>query len=382
MLCVCKKGIVACVQDRVEEGRPARLAEKMNEVTEQLLTFMQQGQSVVLATIIRVQGSAYRREGAKMLIIGDDQFFGTLSAGCLEGDILYRAKNLFRESGARLHTYHLASETDEGWGMGSGCNGVIDVLLERIDWFEETPESQVWSRMISEVGRGRAVHFVRRMEVPAHTVIDELGISIHMSTIMLDADEQTQGSLGEVALDQEWEQRLLRFAEFKEKSHMEVAPESMYFLDHLAPQSVAYVFGAGPDARPLVALLAQVGFRVTVVDPRSAYLQPHFFPQATELLELQPSVAEGHLTLKEDSYAFIMTHSFKWDVDWVRFLRKQRPAYLGILGPRTRTQRLFAPDSVPGYVRSPIGVAIAAEGPNEIAVSIVAQVVQHRRNAD
>lgn len=364
-----------------KRGEPAlELGTNMDGVAEQLVECMRQGQAMVLATIVRVKGSAYRKEGAKMLIGQDGQLFGTLSAGCLEEDVMHRAKEVFTHGKAYMYTYNLAAQSDEGWGKGSGCNGVIDVLLERLDWGGNAQESNTWIKIVKEIEEGQPVFLVRRIDMQSLHLCDGHGVNVHVSTMALSANQQVIGSVGDVHLDEEWTQQLLSFSKNEATQPTEVGPKMLYFLDRLQPKYAAFVFGAGPDARPLVALLAQVGFRVTVVDPRSAYLQEQYFSQASELLMVQPTQAREQLVVPEGTYAFVMTHSFTWDVAWVQFLREQPVRYLGILGPMARTERLFAPDSVPNYVYSPIGLPILAQGPEEIAVSIVAQVVQHRNS--
>ena len=281
-----------------------------------------------LATVVRITGSSYRRPGAKFLIEPDGGTRGGVSGGCLEADVREVGLGLIRDGGARLLHYDTGSDDETVWGLGLGCEGAVDVFVQA-------------------VGRdfaGGALEKVRASEPFS------LGTAIEGPEI-----GRTQ------------------LAPFSGRT----AVEGGLFVESLHPPPTLFVFGAGDDARPLAALAFEVGFDVSVVDHRRGYLTRERFPQA-KLVQRRP--AEGLPQAGFDGqFAVVQTHSLQNDREWLRALLPLPLAYLGLLGPRGRREELLKQLGVPAEkLYAPVGLDLGAEGPEQVAVSIVSEMLAVR----
>jgi xanthine dehydrogenase accessory factor len=148
------------------------------------------------------------------------------------------------------------------------------------------------------------------------------------------------------------------------------------FIEVLRPPPRLLVCGAGDDARPLVMFAAAAGFRVYVADPRTAYATRERFPEAREVLVVHPEEAQA-LPADRESYAVVMTHSLKRDTEWVRRLHATPVPYIGLLGPRVRTSKILEELGIPGSDRvyGPVGLDLGADGPEQVALAVVAEVL-------
>jgi len=305
------------------------------------------GQRSVLATIVRVEGSAYRKQGS-MLIGEDGQRTGVLSAGCLEEDLAVRANEIFSDREAfergdsRLVIYDMRAEDDMGWGSGPGCNGVLQVLLE-----------PVHSRLRADLGKVLC-HVEKGSEVIGICSIEG---AISPASYRFYADD---GSI---------------FGEGFEEKHRTGNPRHRIFTKTWKPRPRLLVIGAGPDARPLVAMASRVGFSVWVIDRRPAYCTEELFPDA-DLCSLGGTELLDEMALTSNDYVVIMTHHFETDRQWLQRLLSEKARYLGLLGSRDRASRLLPDGKVPSPLRTPVGLSIGAEGPEEIAVSILADLIR------
>jgi len=330
----------------------------------------------VLTTIVHVQGSAYRREGAKMLFLPSGQEKGTLSAGCLESDLAFRAADAATNGTALLHTYDMASEDDFTWGRGSGCNGIITVLIEPLtdaSW----QHASLWGEVVDSYLKGHTLTVLRQL---TGKPTDEPVPVDASKYLLLRSDGQWSGSLGDAKKDAEWKAKVQTF-HAGDARNQSIWDEdgNLYMLERVFPKDRLFVCGAGPDSESVVGTMAKLGFEVTVVDPRPVRLQASIFPDAHQLVESHPEQAADKVFIPEGSYAIVMTHSFQSDRLWLQFLNQHKLRYVGVLGPRARTLRLLGTDAIPPHIYSPIGLDLGAEGPDEIAVSIAAEIVKIRR---
>lgn len=320
----------------------------------------------VLATIIKVEGSAYRKEGTTMLFFEDGRQIGVLSAGCLEADLTARANSLLQKPDVPSCTfvYDMSSEDDLSWGRGAGCNGVIHILLEKVD---------------EQIRRNLAAlkkHLDSGIPVTAAKVLD--GNSSVTRTIFITPNHHEFGQFGQgynlrSIPDSLW-------MEAKSGIRYVKALGSDVYIHHFLPKPRLFLFGAGPDARPLATMAHQIGFFVNVWDWRVAYCNPNYFPNADLFLTPTVQKAMGQLALIPGDSVVMMTHDFQKDQELLHSLLKYRQmSYLGILGPRKRTSRLLEGGSIPERLHSPVGLDIGADGPEEIAVSILADVIRVQR---
>lgn len=308
------------------------------------------GADAVLATVVATSGSTYRRAGARMLLSRDSWLAGSISGGCLEGDVVRTAWER-TESGPALVTYDATADEDIVWGFGLGCNGVVQVLLERLS-ADGGP-----MKFLAEC------HELRLPGVLATVVSDGSRLGFRYE-FMGDFDPSPVA------------QRASLLAGKHEIA--QVGDEVLLFESVLPPRSLT-IFGAGHDAVPLVAAAKGLGWHVTVVDWRPAYARADRFPSVDSLVLSRPE-ATGSLALESGSAAVVMTHNYLSDLEILRHLLPGAPTYIGLLGPRRRTDRLLAElgtDVSPfdlTKLRAPIGLDIGADEPDEIALAIVAEI--------
>ncbi|MCC2686068.1 MAG: xanthine dehydrogenase [Paenibacillaceae bacterium] len=304
----------------------------------------------LLATIIHVDGSAYRKVGSSMLVKASGGRVGMLSGGCVEQDVAARTEEMLRSGRSVTFNYNTRSSDDPIGDFGSGCEGRIHVLLE--------PIGDALRRQLTKIKewlvRGVSVAWVRRLD--AHRTVVEHRFLPEWEFHSAGLDESP---LNGCRYDGSW--------------------GSEVFVQVLSPKPRLLILGAGEDARPLAAMASQVGFAVTVADWRQALCCREHFPSAERLVIGFPADISSQIRLGEDDYAVVMTHHYEHDKQLLEWLLDRSLRYVGVLGPRHRTERLLAGQPLPEAVHSPVGLPIGAAGPDEIAVSIVAELIRMRR---
>ncbi|MGA3799509.1 XdhC family protein [Pseudomonas fluorescens] len=339
----------------------------------------------VLATVVKVEGSAYRRPGARMLIPLFGQTVGTISGGCLEQELARKAWWLTESGGAVVRRYSTAAQEDQGADdedaaltFGLGCNGTVHVLLERHDAgkrsllfdvlqrVKATGQPAVLATVIS-AGRTARVRVGARMGLNAFMNACE---GIHCQALQ----HTLQGDL--------------RSTLARKKSQLMIyasgADEVEVFLEYIAPQRRLMIFGAGHDAQPLVRFARDLNWQVTVVDGRAHFARPERFPGASQVI-VAPIDEPFNLSRAVDGAAVvIMTHSYRQDRYWLENVLQCSPAYVGQLGPRERTERLLdemgasacSPEVVPGF-HYPIGLDLGGDTPASVALAIVGEITAY-----
>ncbi|GIO08929.1 xanthine dehydrogenase [Brevibacillus reuszeri] len=343
---------------------------------------IQAGKKGALATVVKVKGSAYRREGAKMFIDDTGHYIGLISGGCLEADVAEVAQGVIRDNKAILKRYEL--DEDLVWGLGLGCPGTVEIFIEPIAGQEKLhPPFSVWSEAIQK-GEAAALCTVIAMNKTAcesatkRLVVTEKG---HVT-----------GSLGNTGLNryvEKWANELFHKQNPRSSSQSVVLEDGTslsLFLDVVVPLPTVFVFGAGHDAIPVARLSATLGFPTTVVDPRPGYNTAERFPLATRLLIDSEKYAE-QLAVGKRSYVVIMNHHMERDQEALKFALLSEAAYVGLLGPRSRRERIMEALEKAGStftarqlarLCNPIGLDIGADNAEEIAVSILAEIIAKR----
>jgi xanthine/CO dehydrogenase XdhC/CoxF family maturation factor len=321
----------------------------------------------VLATVVHVKGSAYRSPGARMLILPDGKRIGSISGGCLEGEVCQKARWLTENGKPALRVYDSISDDDAVWEFGLGCNGVVQVLLERID----SPEVDESLHYI-EASRSN-----RKPAVIA-TVIStspESGLKVG-GRLMLD-DTHVSGSLARA----KHQSALCEHARvaLREGTNRTVELEGcQLFIEVIRPPLPLVIFGAGHDAIPLVSLAKSLGWFVTVADGRPAYAKQDRFALADRVLLTTADDPTGSIAIDYGTAVILMTHNYPQDRKLLERIVPLLPRYLGVLGPRARTLRLLEhldPALDLFALHAPVGLDIGAETPESIAISIVAEIL-------
>jgi len=312
------------------------------------------GERDAIATVVRISGSAYRRPGAKLLVDESGKTTGQISGGCLESDVRAAALEVLQGAAPRLLHYDTGSDEETVWGLGLGCEGAVDLLVARAD-----PQACAGMRVLI----GAHAPFAISTALPAGTPV-----AFARGSLL--------GSTGTATLDQEVARRAARLLERGESRVEDVGPQPV-FIDVLLPPPQLAIFGAGDDTQPLAMLAAQSGFDVTVVDHRPAYLTPERFPKPSRLLLRRASDGVADLQLGRRHFAVVQTHALIHDRDWLRALLPLPLAYVGLLGPRGRSEEILRQlGSGPAdRLFSPVGLDIGADGPEQVAVSIVAELL-------
>lgn len=305
----------------------------MKEIEEILKTIprLDDGETAVVATVIDVQGSAYRGAGAKMLIRANGDAVGTVSGGCLEADVLERAKRVVDSGAAQVFVYDTTKHEDSVFSLNMGCRGVIRILFEPFDrdYFER----------ISAANKER-----RRFVSSVSIAPDSIGLR--------DYDEPGTAQIDRSQLIGE------------------------RFVEIIDPPISILIFGGGTDAIPVCTIAKTLGWRVSIVDHRPAFATRERFPDADSIQLLAPENFAGNLKVDANSVAVVMTHNYEKDKLIQKFILPSNAAYIGALGPKKRTEKLLAEigESWPANLYGPIGLDIGSESPEEIALAIVAEI--------
>ncbi|GAB3934618.1 XdhC family protein [Mucilaginibacter myungsuensis] len=335
------------------------------------------GRPCALATVVEVNGSAYRRPGARMLITNDGQLNGTISGGCLEGDARRRAQQVMFRGKPEIVVYDSTDiEEDLEHGAQLGCQGQIFILLEPIDFNDEHNPLELL-REVFLLQQPSLLATVLKSDSPDIARTGDRALLLNDGSIKNNALDQTFGNnhlipdMAEVLADGISEVKDYRYA----GSHVRV------FLELIKPSPILTIYGAGNDAQPLVQLAVRLGWRVSVVDGRPQLVTEHRFPgaewvQVARLEELPQHVIPQGL-------AVLMSHNYFYDMAVLQQLSMlQDISYIGILGPRKKTDRILGELEQQGIntavlderIYSPIGLDIGGENADEIALSIMAEL--------
>jgi xanthine dehydrogenase accessory factor len=350
----------------------ARLRNDMDQrETERLLNAIRDaraaGEPAALATVVRVRGSAYRREGTQMFVRRDRTYECALSGGCLEPAVADAASRVIAGGEPTVVSFDLAD--DSLWGLGIGCTGAVDIRIERIN---DDPMTNEWLEILER--RESAV-----LVTPLSGVFGGLIVRDGMAAF---------GSLSDDEVQQE---AVVRARQRLASADAESGPERVrgaeLFFQVTTPPPDLVVFGAGHDAVPVAEFAWTLGFTVTIVDVREAFLARDRFVGATLIAAHFNHFAEK-VRIERGSFVLVMNHHVERDRESLAFSLDSDACSIVVLGPRSRYEKLlsdlhkrhrtFDPERL-ARVRSPVGLALGAETPHEVAVSIVAEMLAIRR---
>lgn len=321
-----------------------------------------EGKRAALATVISISGSAYRREGAKLLVSEDGSFVGNVSGGCLEQDVRETALEVIKTQRPKLRLYCSGADDIGAWDMGLGCDGRVEVYVEpasddlspALRALEACEPFGICTRIPSEPG-----------EVAQRFIVKLAG---------------HEGSLGSAALDEAVTDIALSAIEEGRRAGAYQVAGQRIFIDGFIPPPQLVLIGAGDDVRPLAHLGAEAGFRVAVVDRRPVLLTAERFAAPIHRVESEATALAQHLAFDEHSYVVLMTHNYADDKDYLSALLNTDAAYIGLLGPQQRTARLLAALEVTAVsdvnrIHAPVGLDLGGEGAEQVALAIVAEIL-------
>lgn len=335
------------------------------------------GTPYVLATVVEVEGSGYRKPGARVMIAADGRRAGTISGGCLEGEVARKA--FWHTSDGPALRHYSTSPEDGEVPFGMGCGGVVHVLLER----PETAEPML---------QRLATHYCDRTPLAVATVLDRTGIG--QRAFWPPSGSET--SDGATSLQELARQGFEEQTSFSCAAPLDGREQVPVRVEWNAPRPGLFVFGAGDDAIPMVRLARQMGWYVSVADGRSNLATPARFPEAHEVHVLSAGVLPS-FNLRPTDAAVVLTHSLEQDTRILAALLEEELAYIGVLGPQRRTAEILATLAEKSglhasrseaqilawldRLHAPMGLDLGGDTPADVAISVIAEIQQsrHRR---
>ncbi len=324
-----------------------------------------------LATVVRVRGSSYRSPGARMLITEDGKWVGSISGGCLEGDALRKARKVMTEKVAVTVTYDTTEESNQNLGIGLGCNGVIDVLIEPIERDSAHNPISLFSKFINTTKPLGVATIFSGEGVAEKMIVNSDGHLVSQFT------NGTLNVLVKKDLEKVFTTHQSEAKTYRTENAIEV------FIELVQPTVAVILFGGGFDARPVSLLAKSLGWDVCVTDECVAHIAPVFFPSADKLSLCDRQFIDRDFNITPYTACVLMSHNYEYDRDVLKKLLNSDTPYIGILGPRKRFDKMrdeFESEGIQltaqqlSKIHSPIGLDIGAEAPDEIAVSIIAEI--------
>ena len=344
----------------------------------------EEGIKTALATVVLVEGSSYRRSGARMLITEAGQLTGAISGGCLEGDALRKARLAMAQNKPMLVTYDTTDDDDAKFGVGLGCNGIIHILIEPISADKQDAPINFFKQFLS-----------KREPVVLITLfcLNNKQATQPGTCLLLTANQYLQGFFPDNTI----KEVLLADAENVLKHGISVTKTYKYgnnytcFIELLQPAVSLVVFGAGNDSIPLIQFAAILGWHVILIDGRANYATPERFPLAKKIIISKPEQIHSQITFDDRTVVILMTHNYNYDLAVLRQLLPLELTYVAALGPKKRLQRILNELIDDGVditsqqlenLYGPAGLDIGSENSDEIALSVIAemQAVLKNRN--
>jgi xanthine dehydrogenase accessory factor len=335
------------------------------------------GRQTVLATVVHLEGSSYRRPGARMLITDEGQLTGAISGGCLEGDALQKALLVMSQQQSRIVTYDTMDEDDNTLGVGLGCNGVIQVLMEPIN--AKDPMNPV------EFLRNVASRRQKAVLVTVFSIEDKKSEQTG-TCLLLNESGNFLGNLQDSELEKILkEDAKLAFAKEKSsfKNYISDKHTLTAFIEFVKPAVSLIIIGAGNDVIPLVELADVLGWESRVVDGRSSHARPERFVKACQVLVSKPEHVLEQIPIDEQTVFVLMTHNYNYDMAMLKALVHKNIQYVGMLGPKKKLDKMLDELKDGGLtltkgqraiIHGPVGLDIGAETAEEIALSIIAEI--------
>lgn len=330
--------------------------------------WQQSGEPMVLATVYETLGSTYSKAGQRILIAASGDYQGLVSGGCLEGDLAERARAVLESGQPRAVTYDMRDDADEVFGLGVGCNGLLRVFLQPLsrETGYEPFASIVASLLTVQPSSVATVISSQDSDLPVGATLIWNGAAV--SAWQLDAPSIDRLAAGCAAL------------RGSGAAHYDTSagnPEVLY--SPLQPIPRLLVLGGGLDAVPLVKFAAGLGWLVTVADHRPAYLEHGDFSAASHCELVRPAELAQAVDLTQFNAIVVMSHHLATDRTYLGQLAQAPAAYLGVLGPRARRERLLAGLGEAGTalrarLKGPVGIDIGADSPESIALSVLADI--------
>lgn len=348
---------------------------EIEEIIDAYEVAVKAGKKSALATVVQVDGSSYRRAGARMLITEDGMLTGAISGGCLEGDALRKALMVILRQTSLLVTYDTSDEEDAVMGLGLGCNGVIQVLIEPLDAQQQNNPIQLLKAIAGKRRNASVVTLFcltdKKNQQPGTCLITTEAAKLYSSYIPL--KELLTAEAANVLHNKQ-----SSFRNYQYGDQLLTA-----FTEFIPPAVSLIIAGAGNDVKPLAAIAAIIGFTTTIIDGRPAYAKKERFPASCSVLLAKPEEVLEQVNIDDRTAVVLMTHNYNYDLSMLRLLVQQKIKYIGMLGPAKKLERMINELAAAGIglspeqranIYSPVGLNIGAETAAEIALSVIAEI--------
>lgn len=356
----------------------------MKEIEDIIFAFkkaLQENKKTALATVVHVEGSSYRRPGARMLVTEDGELTGAISGGCLEGDALRKALLAINQQQNKLVPYDSMDEDDSTIGIQLGCNGIVYILFEPIDAAKENNPIALLDKATQQNHNAVLVTLfsLDTFAEQRGTCLLATGNDFYKTTETSSLQSLLTNDIADVFST--------GLSTMKKSGAIETA-----FIELIKPSVELFIAGAGNDAFPLVHMANILGWHVTVVDGRKTHANANRFPSAKKIIIAKPAEAIQQISITEQTVFVLMSHNYNYDLAMLKELVNTNCNYIGVLGPKKKLEKMFTAlqdegmevnDEMKEKIYGPVGLDIGAETAEEIALSILAEIkaVLAKRNA-
>jgi xanthine dehydrogenase accessory factor len=347
----------------------------MKEISEILKAYSEAkraGKKTALATVVKVEGSSYRQPGARMLVTEDGFLTGAISGGCLEGDALRKALLSIHQKQNKLITYNTSNDDDVELGLQLGCNGIVHILFEYIDESAANNPIQLLQQLQTErkpavigtlfslkkqAGQAGTILFYRENTKPVYNNSSALELLSEAKNVL--------------------NNKLTTIKKIDENSEVEA------LIEYITPPVSLVIVGAGNDVQPLVKTTEILGWEITIAEGRATHATKKRFPEAKQIWVGKPEQIVENIKIDHQTYCVLITHNYQYDLAMLKLLLQTDRGYIGILGPKTKLNRMFedlfnegikVTEEQLNRIYGPIGLDIGAETSEEIALSIIAEI--------
>lgn len=337
----------------------------MQDIFPTILSWASAQKPFAIARVIKSWGSSPRQQGSALIVAEDMQMAGSVSGGCVETDVIRQILPLIKNGGAKHIPYGVTNE--DAWAVGLSCGGKMEIYAERFWAFGNEAEQEVWENVKQRKSKNLGSVLV--------TALTEQG---GQNSLLL-PDGKVLGNL----LSHKLKEAALSC--YAERRHQLVTHNEIdYFIHIFPPKSRLLIVGAAHITADLISLAKLYDFETVVIDPRGVFAtKTTFSTPPDQLLEAYPSEVLANFPLDAYTYAVVLSHDPKIDDDALQILLRSDAAYIGALGSRKTHAKRVARLEAAGFsseqiarIHAPVGVAIGAQTPKEIALSIMAEVIQ------
>ena len=348
----------------------------MEEVFREAKTQLEKGQPVVVATVVRTKGSTPQKPGAKLLVRNDGSGVGTLGGGCVEGDIWFAAKELMKRRGSAEHRDYQLNE-DLAAQDGLVCGGTMYFLIDPV----YSPDKYL--SYVNEINRayeGEASVALATLLKSATESLDSTGAKLFIRD-----DGTTEGTLGSVVLDSEAVNKSSDLMVHGNNEYVISDSGAEYFVEAYTTPPQLVLCGGGHVSNAIAPMAKKLGFRVFITDDRKEFANKERFPEADILVDLKPEDAFPELPINRNTFIIIATRGHRYDNVALAAAVDTPAKYVGLLGSKRKTILIYEDLIRSGVdverikqIRSPVGLDIHARTPDEIAVSIIAEILMFK----